>query len=887
MALLKNTPTPNKLFSILFFTLPFLLFSNAAAAQTATFAGRDYPLLGNTHITADFNGDGLLDLAGAGINATVMLGNGDGTFRPKVEYPAGGFTQALAAGDFNGDGKLDLVVTVNDPNVMMTLLTGNGNGAFNAPVSFANTAHLDSPAIVAADFDHDGSLDVIVGHDMACYTAPCIIGRTISLWRGNGDGTFQPSQEIEVGLAASHLAVGDFNRDGNPDLSVAAANAKLYILLGGGDGTFNQQPAITLLPNSSLSASDLDVGDFNGDSIQDLVAAIVGDGGYTVVVVGNGDGSFRTPSVIVEPDLFEPQQQAVADFNGDGKQDLALALGFGVRGLMEILYGRGDGTFQPAVRYFAPPSLLSNGGNVLIAADFNSDGKQDIALEVVGSEQVGTRILLNTTGIAPAPLAFGSLAATPPSVVGTTQAEVNVSLALGAVSPAGSLTFTVSSSTSAVVTVPTRVVLVAGMTNVRFRVDTSRVTSPRTVAISVSNNRIGTRSVSLIVTPATEPLAIGSIQTQPAGVFGGTDGLGIVTLTTGNVAPAGGAQVALGNDNPGLVSMPGSVVIPTGQSSTSFPIHTTQTGVTTSVNISASYGGVTRSAVFTVAAPSAPVAISSVTLSPQNVVGGSNIGVRFTVTLAGPAPPEEAFITLTSSHPAIALVPGSLRIFSRGTTGFADFVTTPVSAPTQVIITAVYGGSSASVVLTITPQASGPALSAIAVNPNPVVGGSAAQGTVTLSTPATTATVVILSTSTAAASVPASVTIPAGATSANFNVGTITVASPVTVTVGATVGGAARSVTLTVTPGTQTGDTVAIQRAEYDSGKRTLRIEATSTRANAMLQVFVTASGQLIGTLTNNGGGRYSGQLSSATNPQNITVRSSLGGSAARVVTLK
>ena len=402
MGLLKNIQTTNKLSSLIVFTLTLLLFSTAAAAQTATFAGKDYPLLGNTHITADFNGDGLLDLAGAGINATVMLGDGDGTFRPKVEYPAGGFTQALAAGDFNGDGKLDLVVTVNDPNVMMTLLTGKGDGTFNAPVSFANTAHLDSPGIVAADFDHDGSLDVVVGHDMSCWTSPCVIGRTVSLWRGNGDGTFQPSREIEVGLAASHLAVADFNRDGNPDLGVAAANAKLYILLGVGDGTFIQQPTITLLSNSTLSASDLDVGDFNGDSIQDLAAAIVGDGGYTVVVMGNGDGTFRPPSVIVEPDLFEPQQQTVADFNADGRQDLALALGLGIKGLIEILYGRGDGTFQPAVRYFSPPVLLSNGGNILVAADFNRDGKPDIALEVVGSSQVGTRIFLNTTGVAPA-----------------------------------------------------------------------------------------------------------------------------------------------------------------------------------------------------------------------------------------------------------------------------------------------------------------------------------------------------------------------------------------------------------------------------------------------------------------------------------------------------
>jgi hypothetical protein len=82
-------------------------------------------------------------------------------------------------------------------------------------------------------------------------------------------------------------------------------------------------------------------------------------------------------------------------------------------------------------------------------------------------------------------------------------------------------------------------------------------------------------------------------------------------------------------------------------------------------------------------------------------------------------------------------------------------------------------------------------------------------------------------------------------------------------------------------------DTVRITRAEYDSGKRVLRVEATSTNANATLQVFVTATGQLLGTLGNSGGGQYRGELNAATNPQNITVRSSLGGVTTGTVVAK
>jgi len=183
-----------------------------------------------------------------------------------------------------------------------------------------------------------------------------------------------------------------------------------------------------------------------------------------------------------------------------------------------------------------------------------------------------------------------------------------------------------------------------------------------------------------------------------------------------------------------------------------------------------------------------------------------------------------------------------------------------------------------------------PAVSLISVtlNPSSVRGGNASQGTVTLSgpAPATGAVVTLTSSNTSVANVPQSVTIPAGAMSTTFTVTTFAVTSTATVNINGVFNGVPRSATLTITAAPQ-GDTVTITRADYVTSKRILQVEATSTSVGAVLTVYVTSTNALLGTLNSVGGGRYTGKLSVATNPQNITARSSLGGSASRAVTVK
>jgi hypothetical protein len=137
--------------------------------QYATFSRADYAGVGNTRIAADFNGDGKLDIAGwTQDSIAVMLGNGDGTLGPRAHYFVGGQLQDLAAGDFTSDGKLDLVVTKVDQQTTMSLLTGNADGTFNAPINFPNITGFDAPAVIATDLNNDTWLDVVIAHQIAC-----------------------------------------------------------------------------------------------------------------------------------------------------------------------------------------------------------------------------------------------------------------------------------------------------------------------------------------------------------------------------------------------------------------------------------------------------------------------------------------------------------------------------------------------------------------------------------------------------------------------------------------------------------------------------------------------------------------------------------------------
>ena len=336
---------------------------------------------------ADFNGDGkpdLLVLDTSDNEATVLLGNGNGTFSPSNYFiPIGGPSVAATVGDFNGDGNMDLVLRYNALPVIEVLL-GNGNGTFQQPLTFAT---LNSPMdIVTGDFSNDGKLDL----------AFIDAAGEIEVMLGNGNGTFGPPiAYTTAGPNAGNLVVGDFNNDGNLDLVFGRTNGtNVRILLGNGNGTFMPPSGIATVINPTYMVA----GDFNGDGNLDL--AIANEvAGNVYELLGNGDGSFAAPTTIDSIDAGL-NGLAAADVTGDG--ELGLVLTGPYTDALYVLAGNGDGTFamQTVALGFSPQTIA--------VGDFNGDGLSDLAISSRNSPTIS--ILLNAAPVGSASVAVEPVA---------------------------------------------------------------------------------------------------------------------------------------------------------------------------------------------------------------------------------------------------------------------------------------------------------------------------------------------------------------------------------------------------------------------------------------------------------------------------------------------
>jgi hypothetical protein len=362
------------------------LFVGALSASAGQFERAVYYPAGRQPsqvVTGDFNNDGNTDLAFADFDQlVVLLGNGNGTFQKPliIREPN---PVALAAGDFNGDGNLDLAVIESggSGSGALAIFLGEGNGKFHLNATYPIGAHAG--VVTVADFNGDGKLDVAAGDEGDGNSG------VVRIFLGTGKGTFRKPTTYNVGAWLGLMAAGDLNGDHRPDLAVTlTGSGSVAVFLNDGTGHF--QKPVNYRAGDCCGPVDVKIADLRNNGDQDLV--IANDNAGMVVLLNKGDGTFGKPTIYTPSfqNWQPPEACTVADFNLDGKLDVACAP---AGNDAYFFYGNGKGQFGSGIEIKS--AIDHQGGFSIASGDFiTGDQAPDLAIPIQDDGKVA--ILLNT-----------------------------------------------------------------------------------------------------------------------------------------------------------------------------------------------------------------------------------------------------------------------------------------------------------------------------------------------------------------------------------------------------------------------------------------------------------------------------------------------------------
>jgi len=339
--------------------------------SVAGYAGRVTPAI------ADYNEDGHLDFAlPAEGGIILLLGNGDGTFASADSYDLGQTVGAATVADFTGDNIPDIAVTLPAPIPRLLIGTGLGTFSLGPDPNPSYGSQASQPNITAGDFTGDGKMDLDVGNAVPTLTN---FGEQSVLFN-LGNGLFASPTVVPNGSPV----VADINGDGRSDMISVAGNV-ITVLLGQADGSFTPVSTVLRIPGPSTFL----VADVNHDGKPDLVIQY---NASVEVWLGNGDGTFSFSNYFLLASLPFVHLAAIADLDGDGNPDLVFAPSGNVQeqpNFILILYGNGDGTFQPPISW-----PVSHQFPYVAAADLNGDK----LLDLVMTDGAGIAVLMNLGG---------------------------------------------------------------------------------------------------------------------------------------------------------------------------------------------------------------------------------------------------------------------------------------------------------------------------------------------------------------------------------------------------------------------------------------------------------------------------------------------------------